>query len=296
MQAFKASSLDRSCRSMQRCLSVADARVAWARSDRQTKRRRGKILCKVASEDNSKFLTRAEELLRDDPKAMKAVERVNAAAEKVKSIQQKQAALEEQAIKQAQQKKLQAADKNAAVQRALENQSQLEAQAAENAIEAAKLQVELLECEKEAMQSELQQYQERLESGKAAVIAAAGGAVGLIPSAVATTSNSTALLLAAGGGLATCALFGVVYRYVVAASPTNPHLKGGAVAGFGLARALPLAEGSLSGGQQWTVEVLAGAALLAGQSMLMVAFAALALETASKRGALKPFGAASMPE
>lgn len=128
------------------------------------------------------------------------------------------------------------------------------------------------------------------------MIAAAGGAIGLLPSAVAASSGTTALLLAAGGGLTTCALFGVVYRYVVAANPTNPHLKGGAVAGFGLARALPLAEGVLSDGREWTVEVIAAAALLAGQSMLMVAFAALALESATKQGALKPFGAASLPE
>lgn len=35
--------------------------------------------------------------------------------------------------------------------------SQLEAKAAENAIEAAKLEAELLECERESMTSELQQ-------------------------------------------------------------------------------------------------------------------------------------------
>lgn len=33
-----------------------------------------------------KFLTRAEELLKDDPQAMKAVERLNAAAEKVRAV------------------------------------------------------------------------------------------------------------------------------------------------------------------------------------------------------------------
>lgn len=140
------------------------------------------------------------------------------------------------------------------------------------------------------------QNQERLESGKAAVVAAAGGAVGLLPTAVVASTSPTALFLTGAGGVATCALFGVVYRYVVAANPANPHLKGGAVAGFGLTRAFPLMEAVLSDGRTWTVEVLASAALLAGQSMLMVAFAALALETASKQGAVKPFGAASMPE
>jgi hypothetical protein len=66
----------------------------------------------------------------------------------------------------------------------------------------------------------------------------------------------------------------------------------GAVAAFGLARGLALAADALSGGQEWTPEVLAGAALLTGQSMLMFAFAALALETATARGALKRFGEA----
>jgi hypothetical protein len=136
------------------------------------------------------------------------------------------------------------------------------------------------------------QNKERLESGKAAAIALVGGAVGWLPSGLTLSGPLLATALSGVTGLVSCALFGVVYRYGVSADESNPQLKGGAVAAFGLARGLALAADALSGGQEWTPEVLAGAALLTGQSMLMFAFAALALETATARGALKRFGEA----
>lgn len=43
------------------------------------------VACPDLPRGVQKFLARAEELLKDDPKAMEAVERINAAAEKVRS-------------------------------------------------------------------------------------------------------------------------------------------------------------------------------------------------------------------
>jgi hypothetical protein len=217
--------------------------------------------------------------------------------------------------------------------------TRVEALAAKNAIELAKLEAQLLEREKEAMQDELKQVQplptgkcmlscvtnlhashlhaphsytysgarsmscesvaeswstmqnaERLESGKAAVIASVGGLVGVLPTSLTSTEGVSSVFLTAGAAVATCALFGVVYRYVLATDKTNPHLKGGAVAAFGLTRGFPLATGVLGDFDSPTVEALASAALLTGQSVLMIAFAATALEFALTNDALKHFG------
>jgi hypothetical protein len=136
------------------------------------------------------------------------------------------------------------------------------------------------------------QAAERIESGKAAAVAGVGGLFGSVPSALTSTAAPYDQLLSVGTGLVTCLLFGVVYRYVVASDRSNPQLKGGAVAAFGLTRGLPLAQGALEGVARLDAETLASAALLAGQSMLVVAFAAAALEAATKAGWVQPFGEA----
>lgn len=93
-------------------------------------------------------------------------------------------------------------------------------------------------------------------------------------------------------GLATCVLFGVVYRYASAANPGNGQLRGGVVGAFGLTRGLPLAQGALLASERLDAESVASAALLAGQSMLLVGFAAAAVELGLTQGLLAPFGAA----
>ena len=129
-----------------------------------------------------------------------------------------------------------------------------------------------------------------MESGKAAACALVGGAAGALPF-VLFSSGSPGLpealsLLAA---VASCALFGVTYRYAVGGNPKNPHLKGGVVTAFGIVRAASAADvlqlSSASG--PFTVEVMGTAALYAGQSMLMFAFAATAVEAGFKQGFIK---------
>jgi hypothetical protein len=126
------------------------------------------------------------------------------------------------------------------------------------------------------------QNEERVESGKAAKVAAAGGLLGTVPCALTSAASPLAAALTAGS-VATCALCGIVYRYVVAADRDDAQLHSGAVAAFGLTRALPQIEAVLGAGRS-DAEALAGAALLAGQSVLIVAFAAALLE-ARWRGA-----------
>ena len=134
------------------------------------------------------------------------------------------------------------------------------------------------------------QSNERLESGKAAAVAVAGGAVGLLPSGLAQQSPPAALLLTVASGLATCVLFGVMYRYVVAGDAQNPQLKGGTVAAFGMARGLGMAQVELTGAQDWSLPLITSSALTVAQSVLMFAFAAAALEAATSAGAVKRIG------
>lgn len=132
-----------------------------------------------------------------------------------------------------------------------------------------------------------------MESGKAAAAAAAGGFFGSLP--LVLTSDTVLLdkALTLGASVVTCLLFGVVYRYIVAADRSNPQLKGGAVAAFGLARGLALGEASLRGATTLDVDAVAVAALAAGQSMLVVGFATVALEYAMQQKIVKAFGEAT---
>ena len=111
-----------------------------------------------------------------------------------------------------------------------------------------------------------------------------------MPSGLVQQYPPLALLLTVVSGLATAALFGVMYRYVVAGYPENPQLKGGAVAAFGLARGLGMAQVELTAAQEWSLPLIASSALTVAQSMLMFAFAAAALEAATSAGAVKRIG------
>ena len=81
-------------------------------------------------------------------------------------------------------------------------------------------------------------------------------------------------------------------RYAVR-QDQNLQLKGGVVAAFGLARGLAMAEMVLKEHLDniFEAQTLAAAALLCGESVIIAAFAATALESGFQRGLVKPFGA-----
>lgn len=88
-----------------------------------------------------------------------------------------------------------------------------------------------------------------------------------------------------GGAVATFTglLFGVTYRYIIR-SDKNPQLKAGGVLAFGLVRGLTQIElGWNSNSTIWPFLVLAA------ESLLWFAFAAIALDIAIKLHWLKPF-------
>lgn len=66
---------------------------------------------------------------------------------------------------------------------------------------------------------------DRVESGKAAAVAGAAGALASLPYAVALGGTAESALLSGAGVALSCALFGVVYRYARRSDVLDNHLK-----------------------------------------------------------------------
>ncbi|GAQ82004.1 hypothetical protein KFL_000970300 [Klebsormidium nitens] len=135
---------------------------------------------------------------------------------------------------------------------------------------------------------------ERIESGKAAAIAVATGLAASLPVVLAgrgPESSLVSLVVSEGAILATCALFGVCYRYMIRRDTQNTHLKGGVVAAFGLTRGLAqvATTSQLAGSSPAAVETLLKSALDAGESVIFLAFAAAALDFCMQTGRLNAF-------
>ena len=130
---------------------------------------------------------------------------------------------------------------------------------------------------------------ERVESAKAAVAAGLAGAFAAAPLAAAAPAGASDLAVV----LASCALFGVVYRYALRRDLGNPHLKGGVVASFGLVRGLAQAQLFIAtaapAGAAPTFEQAAQAALLVGEAVVTFALAAAAVEACFSRGIISTF-------
>lgn len=130
-----------------------------------------------------------------------------------------------------------------------------------------------------------------MESGKAAAIAAAGGALGTLPFLLSSSGvGGTQALLSFAASVAACLLFGVTYRYAVREDASNTQLRGGVVAAFALVKALGAADiiqASAESGEVFSVAVVGNAALYAAQCMLLFGFAATALEAGFSNGVVK---------
>ena len=130
---------------------------------------------------------------------------------------------------------------------------------------------------------------ERIESAKAATAAAVSGALLSLPLTLAQSPGGIVTLESAAGIFLSCAVFGVTYRYAVRDDLGNDQLKGGVVGAFGLARGLGSADVYLHGSDAGELASWAEAALLAGESVLVFAFAAAALEAGFARELIAPF-------
>lgn len=131
---------------------------------------------------------------------------------------------------------------------------------------------------------------ERLESGKAAALAAAGGLVGALPFLLSAATPGLQGLLSLAASAAACMLFGVTYRYAVRQDSTNLHLRGGAVAAFALVKALGAADviqATAESGEVLSLSVIGNSALYAAQCMLVFGFAAAAVEAGFSNSIVK---------
>ncbi|MGK7917186.1 MAG: hypothetical protein AB4038_16840 [Prochloraceae cyanobacterium] len=84
--------------------------------------------------------------------------------------------------------------------------------------------------------------------------------------------------------LASGFLFGVTYRYIIAADPDNSHLKDGAVIAFALVRGLAFIEISDHLSESFYILVLLGI-----ESIFCFTLARLSLDAALERNWIKPF-------
>ncbi|KAJ0239653.1 hypothetical protein HA466_0232570 [Hirschfeldia incana] len=172
---------------------------------------------------------------------------------------------------------------------------QQEIVAARTMVEEAERSLSLAETDASIGSSEngysIDKDKERLESAKAAAIAAAVGTVAEVPFALSQVSSMEQLILPLGVAFASCALFGVTFRYVIRRDLDDSHLKSGAVAAFGFVKGL----GMLSRGPplelSWESLFSHGidGAVLVSQSVLIFAFASVSLDFCFKMKLLKPF-------
>lgn len=256
-------------------------------------------------EDNSSELSAEEmiqQLLSNDPEAQQQVERVSDAARRVAELQMEQARLA-QALSEAQGSD--AASAQLRERRANESAktmiAEAEAKAAELLLKAAELESQSATAIRESAAAEAEKETERLETAKAGAAAAVGGAASSLPLIISSFSTSTTALgalFSLGGAGASAFLFGLVYRYALRQDLNNTQLKGGVVAAFGLVRGIGQASQIIlaalnnsasveSGGD--IIDTLGLAAAAMGESMLLFAFASVALEFAFQRDWVKPF-------
>lgn len=236
-----------------------------------------------------------QKLLNDSPEALEQVERVSDAARRVAELQMEQARLA-RALAEAQDSDAASAElkERRASEAAYNLVAEAELKAAELRLKAAELEAESAEWIRESVAAEAEVDAERLETVKAGAAAAAGGVASSLPLVLATSPTTLGGLLTLGGAAASAFLFGLVYRYALRQDLSNTQLKGGVVAAFGLVRGIGQASEVLDKATDGlsrlpNVEALGSAAAVMGESMLMFAFASVALEYAFKNGIVKPF-------
>lgn len=137
--------------------------------------------------------------------------------------------------------------------------------------------------------SDVDEAAEKIESAKAGTAAALSGTLLSLPLLLSQSSGSLVTLESVAGVAVSCLVFGVTYRYALRDDFGNDQLKGGVVGAFGLTRGFGCADVFLHGSDQYDFASWAQAALLAGESVLTFAFAAVALEAGFSRGLLQPF-------
>lgn len=239
------------------------------------------------------------EVLLADPETAKQLERYQAAMARVEAAKAAAAELED-IFKQAG-KDAAAADAQDEANRrrkASEVMANAEVAAAEKLLAAAQLEAAQVAQLQARLAEEATQDVERAESVKAGAVATIGGLLSALPILLTDGSSGITAALTLATTLGSCFLFGVTYRYAVRLDVHNSHLRSGAVGAFGLVRAAAagdvLQANSALG--PFDIDTVVGpAALYTGQSMILFAFSAWAVELAFKQGWVKRFGELALP-
>ncbi|KAH9619530.1 hypothetical protein KSS87_015257 [Heliosperma pusillum] len=143
-----------------------------------------------------------------------------------------------------------------------------------------------LDCNADALQKE-----ERLESVKAALISGLVGTVAAAPIYLSQLDVSPQLLLQLGISFATCALFGVTFRYAVRRDLDNIQLKTGTAAAFAFVKGLATlgATSPLELNSESLLSHALDAAFFVSQDLLVFVFAAVTLDFCFKTRVISPF-------
>ncbi|MCL7043601.1 hypothetical protein MKW94_000869 [Papaver nudicaule] len=132
---------------------------------------------------------------------------------------------------------------------------------------------------------------ERLESVKAASIAAVIGTLAALPISLYQVTDITELLLPLGVTFVSCALFGVTFRYTVRRDLDDSHLKSGVSGAFACVKGLA-ALGAGPPLELDTASFLSHAvdgAVYVAENLLIFVFASVALDFCFKTRLLSPF-------
>ncbi|XP_026391505.1 uncharacterized protein LOC113287060 [Papaver somniferum] len=138
---------------------------------------------------------------------------------------------------------------------------------------------------------EVDKNTERLESVKAASIAAVIGTIAAIPISLSQVTGITELILPLGITFVSCALFGVTFRYTIRRDLDDSHLKSGVSAAFACVKGLAVLEAGppLELDTQSFLSHAVDGAVHVAENMLIFVFASVALDFCFKMRLLSPF-------
>ncbi|KXZ51042.1 hypothetical protein GPECTOR_14g3 [Gonium pectorale] len=246
----------------------------------------------------------AKQVLQTDPEARESLRRYQDAVvrlEKAKAASEELDRMFAEASRGAAMSDEQAAQ--AERQKANERMADAEVEAAERLLRAAELEFESARRQQQQWADAATDGPERVESVKAAAVAAVAGLLAELPLVTLTSGESTTPLsstLTLLSAVAACFLFGVTYRYAVRSDSSNRQLRLGVIAAFGLVRASgagdvlqATASVAADGAGPLSMAVIGPAALYALESLILFGFASVAIEAAFGQGFLKRFGETS---
>ncbi|KAJ9549677.1 hypothetical protein OSB04_022220 [Centaurea solstitialis] len=154
--------------------------------------------------------------------------------------------------------------------------------------------MKLSEAENGAMVTErkaMNKSKEKLESVKAALIAAIVGTLASLPISLIHKTNAFELTVSTASTMIACALYGATFRYVVRRDLDDFHLKTGTSAAFGIVKGVATLDGrpDLEHEAGSFLSQAFGGAVCVSENVVIFLVAAAGLDICYKMGILSPF-------